>query len=376
MKYALVTEIKTETNEVEWWMDQTDKTETLQIFDSFEEAKTEMRKAVKRLAKKCEFFPFEGGKYEPLEEYLEYGSDEDIEKLGKIVNNTIKKDGYFCEDTNLDICDTDDGDWYFAFVGNKDLILVDYYGKTLRMNIHYMTDAAETYFFAYSECDDDGRLINSISVCLYNTAKKRKSKGAKEAIKNYETVTFGQYIQDKDGTIFSPLSWRVLEKKNGMLLLVTEKIIDHVQFSAKENNNWENSDIIKWLNKDFADCAFNEQEKTLIVNSVSGEKVFLLSLEEYEHYFDNPKDARATFTDYSRKKAGDRYGSTIREPYGFWWLRTANEDGGWGENGSVYVWHVCSNGTVNPFERAKYFDGVRPAIWVKEAAIQKLDCSI
>ena len=49
MKYALLTEIKTEAIEVEWWMDQTDNTETLQIFDSFEDAKSEMRKAVKRL---------------------------------------------------------------------------------------------------------------------------------------------------------------------------------------------------------------------------------------------------------------------------------------------------------------------------------------
>ncbi len=55
MKYALVTEIKTEASEVEWWMDQTDNTETLQIFDSFEDAKSEMRKAVKRLVKKVIF---------------------------------------------------------------------------------------------------------------------------------------------------------------------------------------------------------------------------------------------------------------------------------------------------------------------------------
>ena len=370
MKYVLLTEIKTEASKVEWWMDQTDNTETLQIFDSFEDAKSEMRKAVKRLAKKCDFFPFEGGKYEPLAESLEYG-DEDIEKLGKIVNNTIKKDGYFCQESNLDICDTDDGDWYFAFVGNKDLLLVDYYGKTLKMNIHYMTDAEKSYFFIYSECDDDGRIINSISVRLYNTAKKRKSKSETEDIKNYETVTFGQYIQDKDGTDFSPLSWRILEKNDDKVLLVAEKIIDHIQFSAKKNNNWENSDIGLWLNKDFVDCAFNEHEKTLIENSVSGAKVFLLSLEEYKHYFDNPKDARAAFTDYSRKKAGVHYGSTIREPYGFWWLRTANEQGGWGKDGSVYLYHVCNNGTINPFERAEYSDGVRPAIWVKIDAIQK-----
>lgn len=370
MKYVVLTEIKTEASEAEWWMEQTDNTETLQIFDSFEAAKSEMRKTVKRLAKKCEFFPFEGGKYEPLEEYLEYG-DEDIKKLGKIVNNTIKKENYFCQETNLDIQDTDDGDWYFAFVGNKDLLLVDYYGKTLKMNIHDMTDAAKTYFFTYSECDDDGRIVNSISVHLYNTAKKRNNKSTKEEIKNYETVTFGQYIQDKDGTAASPISWRILEKKDDMVLLVTEKIIDHMQFSAKKKNNWKKSDIVQWLNKDFADCAFNEYEKALIEERTSGGKVFLLSLEEYKDYFDGPQDGRAGFTDYSRKKAGDHYGTKIREPYGFWWLRTANKNGGWGEDGSVYIYHVCNNGTVNPFERAEYFDGVRPAIWVKEDVIQK-----
>ncbi len=239
------------------------------------------------------------------------------------------------------------------------------------MNIHYMTDAEVTYFFTYSEYEADGPLINSISVRLYNTAKKRKNKGAKEVVKNYETVTFGQYIQNKEGAAFSPLSWRILEKKDDMVLLVTEKIIDHIQFSAKENNNWENSDIIQWLNKDFADRAFNEHEKALIENSVSGEKVFLLSLEEYKHYFADPRDARAGYTDYSRKKTSEHYSSNIREPYGFWWLRTANERGGWGEDGSVYVCHICNNGTVNPFERAEYLDGVRPAIWVKEEAVQK-----
>ena len=364
-KYALLTEIKKEASKVQWWEDQTENTESLQIFDSFEDAKTEMRKAVRRITKNCEFFPFEDGKYEPVEEYVgDIGSDEDIEKLGRILSNTIKKADYFCEETDLDIQDTDDGDWYFAFVGNKDLILVDYDGKTLKMNIHNMTDAEKPYFFSYFESDDEGRTVNAISIRLFTDAKKKKTKPVKEEKKNYETVTFGQYIQDKEGKELSPLSWRILDKKDGMALLITEKIIDHIRFSAKENNNWEESDILKWLNKDFADRAFNEQEKALIKNSVSGKKIFMLSLEEYEDYFSCPEDARAGFTEYSRKKAGDHYRTKISNPYGFWWLRTANKDGGLGENDSVYIYHVCGNGTVNPFERAEYSDGVRPAIWV------------
>lgn len=79
----------------------------------------------------------------------------------------------------------------------------------------------------------------------------------------------------------------------------------------------------------------------------------------------NPKEARARFTDYSRRLAEENYSTKIREPYGFWWLSTPNNNGGWGEDGNVYVYHVCNNGTINGFERASYKDGVRPTMWIK-----------
>lgn len=91
----------------------------------------------------------------------------------------------------------------------------------------------------------------------------------------------------------------------------------------------------------------------------------MLSLEEYNAYFSDAKDARAGYTDYSRQKTSAHHHTNIREPYAFWWLRSANDIGGWGEDGTVYVYHVCNNGTLNPYERAEYADGVRPAIWVK-----------
>ncbi|MBQ3869442.1 MAG: hypothetical protein II777_02755, partial [Clostridia bacterium] len=232
-------------------------------------------------------------------------------------------------------------------------------------------DAEKPYYFSYSESDDDGRTVNAISVRLFTDAKKKKTKPVKEEKKNYETVEFGQYIQDKEGKGLSPLSWRVLDKKDGMALLVTEKIIDHIRFSVKGNNNWEKSDILKWLNKDFADRAFSKQEKSIIEKSVSGKKVFILSLDEYNEYFSSPEDARAGYTDSSRKITGDDHHTKIREPYGFWWLRTASNYAGLGGKSSVYVYHVCNNGTVNPFERAASSDGVRPAIWVKADAVLK-----
>jgi len=368
-KYVLLTEVKREANDVEWWMDQTNTTEeTVQFFNSFEEAKTAMRKTVKRVVKNCDFFPLKNGGYVPIEQHMESyldGDGENIRSLGKVICNAINKTDYFCEGLE-DIKDTDNGDRYYAIVGNESDILVDYYGIALKMNIHNMTDAVKSYYFDYSEFDDYGVLINAISIRLLNNAKKRKQKNVTEKKKNYDTVTFGHYIQDNDGQELSPLSWRVLDKKDGMALLVTEKVIDYIQFSAKKNNNWEKSDILKWLNKDFADCAFSNQEKNLIQKSVSGKKVFLLSLDEYHKYFLNLQDTRANYTDHARNKAYGHPNAKTREPYdAFWWLRTANEEG-WraGADSSVYLYHVCSDGTVNPFKRAEWSNGVRPAIWV------------
>ncbi|MBE6647292.1 MAG: hypothetical protein E7611_06625 [Ruminococcaceae bacterium] len=168
-EYVLFTEIETLEN----------RGENVQIFKDFEEAKSTMRKMIKRIAHKCDFFPLDkDGKYTPIEEYAEYG-DDDIALLGKIICNTINNPSYVYEDAkSLYIQDTDDGDLYFAFVGNEDLILADYYGKTLKTNVHNMSDPNNSYFFIYNEMDD-GDPINFISVRLVSTAKKKK-KAVKE----------------------------------------------------------------------------------------------------------------------------------------------------------------------------------------------------
>ena len=136
-------------------------------------------------------------------------------------------------------------------------------------------------------------------------------------MKKYDTVTFGHYMQDREGTELAPLSWRILDKKDGTALLIAEKIVDLIQFSSENDNDWERSDIKKWLNTDFADTAFSEQEKALIEGSVSG-RVLLLSLEEYKTYFSNFRDAWAVPTDYCRKKEETHCRQKIDRKHSFW----------------------------------------------------------
>ncbi len=55
-QFVLITEIKKETMDVEWWMDQTNTEITTQIFDTFSGAKIQSRKRVKDACNRCDFF--------------------------------------------------------------------------------------------------------------------------------------------------------------------------------------------------------------------------------------------------------------------------------------------------------------------------------
>ncbi len=48
-QFVLITEIRKEAMDVEWWMDQTNTEITTQIFDTFSEVKSQMRKTVVRV---------------------------------------------------------------------------------------------------------------------------------------------------------------------------------------------------------------------------------------------------------------------------------------------------------------------------------------
>lgn len=372
-QYILITKVMKEAKNVEWWEGQTTGEEEVRVFGTFAYAKEALITAVKTLTKKCAFFPYKRGKYLPYEEYWQdckefIEEDPQAVLFRKVLSAVLSNPGSEPEGIEeLDYQDTDDGDWYFAFVGGKDLIHVYNDGRRLETNIHRMSDDTQTYYFDYTEENDDGMVINGISIRLLNTAKKKKTSAKKktkhqsdqEKAPEYEVMTFGSYVQDKEGKEKTPLTWRILDKKDGKALLITEKVIDHRHFSVRHPASWETSDIRKWLNADFLDCAFDEQEKDLIQNNDSGEKAFLLSVEEFYQYFPNLKDSRAGYTEYTRKKESDYLKTNIRDAFAFWWLRTVNE------NEPRYVCHACSNGKLNHYMQSERRDGVRPAVWIK-----------
>ncbi len=75
-------------------------------------------------------------------------------------------------------------------------------------------------------------------------------------------VFFGHYEQDNDlNNGPEPIEWRVLTAKGDKMLLISEFILDALPFNeADSGNTWDTCSLRRWLNRDFIDTAFTNEE--------------------------------------------------------------------------------------------------------------------
>ena len=149
-----------------------------------------------------------------------------------------------------------------------------------------------------------------------------------------ETIEFGNYPQDKDGTE-KPIKWIVMKNEGNQVLLLSKYVLDTKPYNKEwEKVTWETSDIRQWLNNEFYTTAFNKAEKVKIQTSLiknednsehgtSGgndteDKVFLLSEKEAETLFSNDDERIAKATGYAEKSGV----CVNKEKSAMWWLRS------------------------------------------------------
>ncbi len=245
-----------------------------------------------------------------------------------------------------------------------------------------------------------------------------------------DIVYFGSYEQDYDKEGPEPIEWRVLDDDESGLLLISEYVIDEQRYHDEDSYEleitWEDSYIRKWLNDDFINSAFNEEERSHIRNtslsnpssydyytSVNAtndryeygadggndtiDKVFLLSYEELFKYFGEgtllyhemdddwiwyagrvSKDymtmAVPACSELNMTLDYDYYENCLQE-YGWpsdcvgvnsapWWLRSPGQEG---RNAMLVDYDggitvLYSSGGYPAFR--KY--GIRPAMWVEK----------
>lgn len=212
-----------------------------------------------------------------------------------------------------------------------------------------------------------------------------KLKSAKQAqIKNAKVgdiVYFGTYEQDNDTSNGKEnIEWRVLAKENSRVLVISDKALDCQPYNSSytEEVTWENCSLRKWLNGTFLNKAFSTEEQAQIQNTTvsadnnpqystnpgnaTTDKVFLLSINEVEKYFNSDEARKCAPTAYA-KAQGASTSDTFKTPSGaatcWWWLRSPGDD----QSSAAYVYF---GGDV--FELGNYvFSGlnaVRPAMWI------------
>lgn len=136
-------------------------------------------------------------------------------------------------------------------------------------------------------------------------------------IKNVDTVLFGSYPQsDVTGNNKEPIEWVVLErdKINREALLLSKYILDAKCYDDRamkeEEIFWSDCTLKNWLNSEFINSAFNDDEKMRIIehsyttkdkSKSWNEKVGLMTYNQVRKYFEPHSDTMSNIFNHDGK---------------------------------------------------------------------------
>ena len=204
-----------------------------------------------------------------------------------------------------------------------------------------------------------------------------------------DLITIGRYEQDNDlDNGPETIQWRVLDKKDGKLLVISDKALDYISYSYEwdqvEESVWATSCSRGWLNNYFMQTAFTPAEQARISLSDihtdpspgfdndpgpdTQDYVFLLSAQETERYFPTAESRRVLLSDYVHPHNKIRinrqgWGTNATRIHGDWGLRSPNKYGTFA--------YILDYQTIYWTAGDIWYDGggfegdVRPAMWIE-----------
>jgi len=269
---------------------------------------------------------------------------------------------------------------------------------------------------------------------LADEAGKASELNKSKEFTNFKTIKFGKYEQDNNiSNGKEDIEWLVIDESVENLLLLSKSVLDILPYDTKLTNvydqeilikvaTWEKSSLREWLNKEFFDEAFSDEEKNkVIASSVKNgftyginnsyepidtgndttDKVYILSRDECRKYlgFENggicesykayfTKSAAAKFAEESKKDRlalwhkEKEYGEDVDNSLSEYWLRghaeftlrgayefyaeTMEKDGHVSSSGYPYYVFMNKKQTSDGSEKSEYYGrGVRPVISIK-----------
>ena len=183
-----------------------------------------------------------------------------------------------------------------------------------------------------------------------------------------------------DFVLLGGVNWRVLDISEEKALVLSEDILfDMAYHDIRRGAPWEESSARRYLNNDFYEMFFTDEEKLLIVpsrvenarnrwtlaegNEDTIDRIFLLSLDEVLHYFSDGDFHEYEYRDYIGYLTDDHDSLRVAKHNGrpsWWWLRTAGTHhyaaAGIYGNGAIGV-----GGALASYEKGY---GIRPAMWI------------
>ena len=237
-------------------------------------------------------------------------------------------------------------------------------------------DEAITAFEAMDGYKDSENQLENCYIGKYGEEKWNKIKN----IKVGDTYTFGAYEQDNSTSNGKEaIEWTVLDKDGMSLLLISKQALDCQQYNTSYTDvTWESCSLRKWMNGTFLNKAFNAEEQAQIQNTTvsadknpeyntnpgnaTTDKVFLLSINEVEKYFNSDEARKCAPTAYAKAQGAhtsDSYKTASGAATCWWWLRSP----GFTQSCAASVRY---DGSVNYRGYDVDYDNgaVRPALWI------------
>ena len=219
--------------------------------------------------------------------------------------------------------------------------------------------------------------------------------GDLSSVKVGDFITVGRYEQDNNLTNGpEPIEWRVLDKKDGKLLVISDKSLYESSFAylgwQPVPQNWESSCARGWLNNYFMQTAFTpaEQARVVLTNvhtePTEGSPIdpgpdtqdymFLVSGQEASTYFPTAESRRTKTTAYALSRRSESIAHhgfdgdfEVWADVSFWLLRSPAQKPNW-VYGAAYIYDYTT-----PYGEPGdvwYHDGratgdIRPAMWIE-----------
>lgn len=216
-----------------------------------------------------------------------------------------------------------------------------------------------------------------------------KSKPAADSssvpVETGEHIKFGSYQGEE-------IEWRVLDVKDGNVLLLSEYGLDVQPFHETQESNiaWEDCTLRQWLNVEFYESAFTEEEKEKIVLSTSEgfpeynssmpggkpayrereteDNVFLLSYTELYRYISDDTTAEMSDSDrlcYPTEYAKSNSEMPLNKDACGWWLCSVNQSAPDGYRPMAVTVYGQIQQELGAAGVTSMQYAVRPAVWIK-----------